>query len=292
MELSSPKQSQAIWWTSFEPNLVWGNQEPMWRIKPETLSAVATPRVEELALPKIDYSFPRMFIPQHMYGCGRVSQIWTVSPHALRGRATRRVRELARHKSAPPRYLAQHIPHYEYGCGRESAIWELGPHTLSCPNRPRTAMLAVPKQPHPDYRPCKPPQSIVTEEARLYTITPYLEELAKPKVHSDGPFRDAEWKVSENAKQCIAGERLVELARAKKPSEGYQPSRGPIWKVGMGALNAVASNRMEELSKPIIRDTMDSVQFNPGVFSVSEAAKKAKASARIEELAQPITRGK
>ena len=47
---------------------------------------------------------------------------------------------------------------------------------------------------------------------------------------------------------------------------------------------------MEELSKPIIRDTMDSVQFNPDVFNVSEAAKKAKASARIEELAEPIKR--
>lgn len=50
--------------------------------------------------------------------------------------------------------------------------------------------------------------------------------------------------------------------------------------------------RMGELSKPIIRDTMDNVQFNPGVFSVSEAAKKAKASPRIVELAEPITRGK
>lgn len=49
---------------------------------------------------------------------------------------------------------------------------------------------------------------------------------------------------------------------------------------------------MEELSKPIIRDTMDRVQFNPDVFNVSEAAKKAKASARIEELAEPIRRGK
>ena len=48
---------------------------------------------------------------------------------------------------------------------------------------------------------------------------------------------------------------------------------------------------MNELAKPIIRDTMDHVQFNPEAFNVSEIAKKAKASARIEELAQPITRG-
>lgn len=49
--------------------------------------------------------------------------------------------------------------------------------------------------------------------------------------------------------------------------------------------------RMNELARPIVRDTMDHVQFNPEAFNVSEAAKKAKASARIEELAQPITRG-
>lgn len=48
--------------------------------------------------------------------------------------------------------------------------------------------------------------------------------------------------------------------------------------------------RMGELATPIIRDTMDHVQFNPDAFNVSEAAKKAKASARIEELAQPIKR--
>ena len=48
---------------------------------------------------------------------------------------------------------------------------------------------------------------------------------------------------------------------------------------------------MTELAKPIIRETMDHVQFNPDVFNVSENAKKAKASARIEELAQPIQRG-
>lgn len=49
--------------------------------------------------------------------------------------------------------------------------------------------------------------------------------------------------------------------------------------------------RMNELARPIVRDTMDHVQFNPEAFNVSEAAKKAKASARTEELAQPITRG-
>ena len=87
------------------------------------------------------------------------------------------------------------------------------------------------------------PQSVVTEAAKFYNITPYLDGLAKPKVRQDGPFRDAEWKVSEGAKQCTPTERLEELARPKKPAEGYQPCRDTVWKVGVGALNAVASNR-------------------------------------------------
>ena len=47
---------------------------------------------------------------------------------------------------------------------------------------------------------------------------------------------------------------------------------------------------MTELSTPIIRETMDLVQFDPDAFFVSETAKKARASARVQELAQPIVR--
>lgn len=54
--------------------------------------------------------------------------------------------------------------------------------------------------------------------------------------------------------------------------------------------NAFAPFRLSELAKPIIRATMDHVQFNPDVFQVSPAAKKYVASPRIEELSQPIQR--
>lgn len=84
---------------------------------------------------------------------------------------------------------------------------------------------------------------MVTQGAKSYSISPNMESLAKPKYRGDGPFRDAEWEVSANAKQAISSERTVELARARKPAEGYVPNRGPIWRVGMGAMNAVASNR-------------------------------------------------
>lgn len=87
------------------------------------------------------------------------------------------------------------------------------------------------------------PQSIVTEAAKFYIITPYLDELAKPKEHLNGLFREAEWPVADGAKQATPSERIAELARHKKPAEGYQTCRSPIWKVGVGALNAVSSNR-------------------------------------------------
>ena len=83
----------------------------------------------------------------------------------------------------------------------------------------------------------------MTESAKYYSITTHVENLAKPKLRPDGPFRDAQWKVSNGAKQCIASERLGELSRPKKPAEGYKPARDALWKVGVGALNAVASNR-------------------------------------------------
>ena len=50
-------------------------------------------------------------------------------------------------------------------------------------------------------------------------------------------------------------------------------------------------HRICDLAKPIVRESMDHVQFDPSAFTVSEAAKKAKASARIQELAQPVQRG-
>lgn len=87
------------------------------------------------------------------------------------------------------------------------------------------------------------PQSVVTEAAKLYEITPNLDYLAKPKPHFDGPYRDAQWPVSNAAKEAIAGERLLDLSKSRKLAEGYMPCRGVIWKVGVGALNAVTSNR-------------------------------------------------
>lgn len=90
--------------------------------------------------------------------------------------------------------------------------------------------------------------------------------------------------------QAETGQRLNELSRPKRLAEGYESSRDVIWKVTTGAKLAIASSRLSELSHPIIRETMDHLQFNPDVFLVSAAAKKYKATPRMEELAKPIQR--
>ena len=48
-------------------------------------------------------------------------------------------------------------------------------------------------------------------------------------------------------------------------------------------------HRLKELAKPIRREPMDKLQYNLGIFEVSQAAMKAKISPRLEELAKPRT---
>lgn len=161
---------------------------------------------------------------------------------------------------------------------------------MKCGDRPRTASLANPKCLHPMYEPSGPIISIISDGVKTYQATPRIETLAIPKKRLGGPFREPIWVVSKSTMQASPSPRVLELAKHKRHVEGYQPSRTPIWRVTSGAKKAVASNRMTELATPIIRETMDLVQFNPDAFFVSETAKKAKASARVQELAQPIVR--
>ena len=71
----------------------------------------------------------------------------------------------------------------------------------------------------------------------------HTDRLAKPKHSMEGPFREPQWQVSEATKNARASECVLELSRAKRLAEGYQPCRNVEWKVSNGAKNAVASNR-------------------------------------------------
>ena len=177
-----------------------------------------------------------------------------------------------------------------YSCGRCSTLWGVSVAAMKCGDRPRTSSLAIPKSFHPQYEPSHPIIRIITNGIKTYQATPHIESLSTPKKRMGGPFRNPIWVVSKDTMQASPSPRVVELAKHKRLVEGYRSSRSPIWRVSSAAKKAVPSNRMTELSRPIVRETMDLVQFNPDAFFVSKTAKKAKASGRIQELAQPIIR--
>ena len=84
---------------------------------------------------------------------------------------------------------------------------------------------------------------MVRGAAMRCTLSTHTETLAQPKERTDGPFREPQWQISEATKRVIASDRTLELSRAKKHAEGYQPCREMEWKVSTGAKNAVASNK-------------------------------------------------
>lgn len=98
------------------------------------------------------------------------------------------------------------------------------------------------------------------------------------------------FKVTETARKASPSGRCTELAKHKGIADGYIPAREVVWNVGRGALRASITNRVEELSRPIIRASMDHVQFDPDAFIVKDSALKGRCSRRVEELAQPLNR--
>lgn len=96
--------------------------------------------------------------------------------------------------------------------------------------------------------------------------------------------------MTDVAKGAAASPRQLELAKPKNVADGYQADRPIQWSITRAARRANATSRTNELSTPIMRATMDHVQFNPDAFIVSEAAKRARCPQRIEELSQPQVR--
>ncbi|XP_077992882.1 sperm microtubule associated protein 2-like [Glandiceps talaboti] len=287
-ELAQPKESKCIWLTSFGPNMVWGNQEPMWPIAQGALGAAATPRLDSLSEPKKNF-IGGLNRSEFVYSCGRESVILQVSPLAKQGTATSRVEYLSNHKMPPMEFRGDR-PEHTFSCGRESPIWNVSDPARKAAERERIESLARPKTPHREFLPAREIETLVTKAAMSSSATPRLEHLSRPKSRPEGPFRGPMWPVSKSARVATATPRQIELAKAKSVSDGYLPARTIEWPVTKAARKSVATPRTEELSRPIIRATMDHVQFNPDAFIVSEAAKKARCSMRIEELSQPLQR--
>ena len=96
--------------------------------------------------------------------------------------------------------------------------------------------------------------------------------------------------MTKPARNAKASNRVQELSQPKKLNDKYQPVRNVEWRVSRSALRAYATERLQQLSMPMVRDTMDHVQFDPMAFQVKETALKGRVSDRISELARPIIR--
>ncbi|RMX47825.1 hypothetical protein pdam_00008552, partial [Pocillopora damicornis] len=292
VKLAKPKESKAVWMTSFWP-IVWGNQDMMWPISRGALTANASGRLMALATPKKDFQLDhpsKCSRGQYVYSCGRSSVIWDMQPSALKANISTRVSQLAEPKKSPPQHEEQREA-YIFSCGRSSPIWQVSQTAKTAEERELTLRLAHAKRCHPDYRPGREVPWSVSEPAKRAVTSARTEQLARPKTRQDGLIREPTWRVSSASMRTVASARVQELSKAKQTVEGYLPCRETEWHITRNTLRAIASDRIQNLSKPIIRETMDHLQFNPDAFTVRETAKKATASSRVVELAQPIARG-
>lgn len=286
--LARPKELKSIWITSHGPRVMWGTQNMLWPVTEAAKGAEATGRVMNLASPKKDFqSGMKVNRPEYVYSCGRSSVLWDVSPFAMRGNASSRVVDLAGPKQPPKEYRDDRHQHV-FSCGRSSPIWGVRGYD-GYEATPRLGQLSSPKTPHNDFVPNRMVQTQIPTNALHARASGRIESLATPKNRPDGPFREPQWPVALSAKKASANQRCVELAKAKGVADGYIPNReDAIWSVSRGAKRAVASGRVNELAVPIIRATMDHVQFDPDAFLVPQTALKGICSKRTEELAQPL----
>ncbi|XP_071947973.1 sperm microtubule associated protein 2-like [Antedon mediterranea] len=288
--LATPKTCKSNWLTSVGPKLVWGNQEMMWPLSNGALNAEPTVRLSQLSTPKKDFRNPgdgKKHI--HVYSCGRNSVILEVSPLAMRSNGSKRLTNLSQFKKLPVAYREDRAKH-AFSCGRESPIWSVSNAARQAAEKEHLEMLARSKTPHRDYLPAREIETTVGAAAKRAVASARLETLANPKARSQGPFRDSIWPVSSSVMKASISPRQLELSKPKSLVDGYLPARSIAWEVKRSAKRAIATSRTTELARPIMRDTMHHLQFNPDAFVVSEAAKRGRCPPRIEELANPIQR--
>ncbi|XP_060068569.1 testicular haploid expressed gene protein-like [Ylistrum balloti] len=289
-QLSKPKEPKVEWWTNVGPNVMWGTQEMLWPISQEAKEATPTDRVVNLATPKKNFQTGmHAGRPLFYYSCGRPSMIWENKSNVKE--ASERVIDLSAPKQPSKEYTNQEVrPQYLFSCGRSSPIWTVQKGALSAGDRPRTLSLAYPRPPHREFQPSRQVETIIPGGALSASASERIHSLAIPKERPNGPFRSPQWPVSPGARNAISSTRCADLARPKATVEGYQLPRDEMWSVTRAAKRGSASGRIQELCKPLVRASMDHVQFNPDAFLVKESALKGVVPKRVEELSQPILR--
>ncbi|XP_067936703.1 sperm microtubule associated protein 2-like isoform X2 [Watersipora subatra] len=303
LNLSKPKlyhYKQTKWVNGNGAIALWGTQEMLTPPSEAALNAVASPRVEALAQAKTDKQ-DDVYKNQFYYSCGRVSQINLVESRAKSAVCSSRVEQLAQAKDVPKGYKDKpNKDQYTYSCGRVSPVWPVETRAMTAGERPRTNTLAKHKEYHRNYQPERPLPSDVVAAAKKAACSERVESLSKAKARKEKQFREPIWDVLPNARKATASPRTLELARFKPPYEGYHfnfdqgagSEKLPklIRVVSRNAKNAQASSRIKELSVPIIRQSMDLVQFNPHAFAIKPNVLNAYCPPRVAELAQPLVR--
>ncbi|KAL5021362.1 hypothetical protein ScPMuIL_000517 [Solemya velum] len=290
MVLSQPRKPKREWWTNPGPYAMWGTQDMLRPIPRSALSVDASGRLTELSTPKRNFQKGRdINRPLFYYSCGRASVILDVSTDAMSRETTQQLLDLAKPKALHQSY-EDNGKQYLYSCGRSSPIWDVKKQAMLGPDRSLTTSLATPKSTHKDFLASRQIETIIPPAAITTNPSERIQELALPKKRPQGPFRSPEWNIGAAAKNSAATSRCLELARPKGVTEGYLPAREVEWQVPRAAKRASTTNRIHELSKPIIRASMDHVQFDPDAFIVKETALKGIVPRRVEELAVPIQR--
>ncbi|CAN0058903.1 unnamed protein product [Bubo scandiacus] len=274
-ELAEPREAAC----ARDPKLVWGNQEMIWTLSWDALTARPSPRTVALAKPKKDFG---------KHHCGRESTIWERPLLVDFDFPSDRLLKLSEPKKCSAAYLQQRP--------RQSPEWPVSPAARSYKASPRIMELAQPKVLHPEFLLAREVPTRVTNAAALARASSRLQRLAEPRVREvtccyECSFLESVIRpVSKLAQEATASPRTLELAREKRLHPDYVPLRDAEWPVTKTAKHTVATPRLMELAQPCKRPPTDSAQFDPDAFTVKETAKKATCSARIQDLARPIKR--
>nr|XP_044986118.1 testicular haploid expressed gene protein-like [Jaculus jaculus] len=279
-DLSRPKRQ----WGVPDRRLFWGNQDPIRPVSERALKAHLTPRLEDLAQPKM---LSVHYVPnraQYYYSCGRESVIWHIPPPALFSHPSKRIQRLAQ----PNRFKRQYQPKRYNQPVRRSL-------RFSDPS-PRILRLSIAKGTDPNYIPPNYDKNRISLSALSATASPRIVDLAHPRLKLDGLCYERESNevpirpVNPAAKLAKPSARIIALAKSKPVHQDYLPVRDAQWPISYAATHVQASPRIEELANPFKRTPVHIIYYDPDVFNVKPAALKARCSPRIQELAMPLKR--
>ncbi|XP_059847151.1 sperm microtubule associated protein 2 isoform X3 [Hypanus sabinus] len=229
---------------NFQPN-----RPAIWPVKPATMQAKPTARIQQLAKLKPSYNdMKRGESEDKAKTMNRPSPVWPLRSATLNARPSPRISELAKSKQLHKDWQADRSPYTM-----------VSQDILYIENLPRTAFLAQHK------KQAEPPMKSshlwdypywdneISEATKSYSPSERIQKLAKPKGDYAGYIlnRSLEEPISESTLNYSASERIQELAKPKIYT-ALAKIENPFT-VSEAAKKAVASPRLEKLAIAIPR---------------------------------------